>query len=253
MGLSASQARFLQLTARRSNVEYQAQQIAFERLQLSNSLSQITNIYEDKTTNRKMVFNFNDGTGSQTVDISYRNYMNYMNSNSATADNQYFLLNTSGKIVVSSEEEMQTMIANTTKTVKTTNDDGTETSTEIEFLTTKNFEIVTEGLDDVDNFQQSIKDGIYYFATLDKEEETFDTKSWETMSGGSITEVYDTTDDAAAEATYKKESDRIQTIDKKLELKLDQLESERSAIQTEIDSVKKVIEDNIEATFNKFS
>ena len=32
MGLSASQARFLQLTGRKSNVEYQAQQINFQLL-----------------------------------------------------------------------------------------------------------------------------------------------------------------------------------------------------------------------------
>ncbi len=37
MGLAASQARFLQLTARRSNIEYQGQQINQERLALANS------------------------------------------------------------------------------------------------------------------------------------------------------------------------------------------------------------------------
>ena len=49
MGLSASQARFLQLTARQSNVEYQAQQISFERLQLANQMSQVSSEYQDKT------------------------------------------------------------------------------------------------------------------------------------------------------------------------------------------------------------
>lgn len=37
MGMAASQARFLQLTARRSNIEYQGQQINQERLALANS------------------------------------------------------------------------------------------------------------------------------------------------------------------------------------------------------------------------
>ena len=38
-----------------------------------------------------------------------------------------------------------------------------------------------------------------------------------------------------------------------LELELDQLETEREAIQTEIESVSKVIDDNIEKSFNTFS
>ena len=62
MGLSASQARFLQLTARRSNVEYQAQQINQERLMLSEKLSQASNKYNDLTNNRTLTFNYNDGT-----------------------------------------------------------------------------------------------------------------------------------------------------------------------------------------------
>ena len=37
MGLAASQARFLQLTARRSNIEYQGQQINQQRLALANA------------------------------------------------------------------------------------------------------------------------------------------------------------------------------------------------------------------------
>ena len=37
MGMASSQARFLQLTARKSNIEYQGQQINQQRLSLANS------------------------------------------------------------------------------------------------------------------------------------------------------------------------------------------------------------------------
>ena len=37
MGMAASQARFLQLTARRTNIEYQGQQINQSRLALANA------------------------------------------------------------------------------------------------------------------------------------------------------------------------------------------------------------------------
>ena len=71
MGLSASQARFLQLTARRGDLEYEAQQINFQRLQLSNKLADASAKYQDQTANRKMVFNFNNGAQMQKVDLSY--------------------------------------------------------------------------------------------------------------------------------------------------------------------------------------
>ena len=79
MGLSASQARFLQLTARRSDIEYEAQQINFQRLQLADKLSDASRKYQDATTNRKMVFSYNTGSEIQKVDVTYANYKNYMN------------------------------------------------------------------------------------------------------------------------------------------------------------------------------
>lgn len=44
----------------------------------------------------------------------------------------------------------------------------------------------------------------------------------------------------------------IQNEDKQLELRLRELETEQNAISTEMDSVKKVIEDNVDKTFNIF-
>ena len=78
MGLSASQARFLQLTARKSNVEYQAQRINFERLQLSDKAARASEEYNDKMSNRKLTFSYNSGEGTQSVDITYSNYKNYI-------------------------------------------------------------------------------------------------------------------------------------------------------------------------------
>ena len=47
-------------------------------------------------------------------------------------------------------------------------------------------------------------------------------------------------------------TEKIQQQDKMLELKLRQLDTEQKALQTEMDSVKKVIEKNIESTFKTF-
>ena len=271
MGLSASQARFLELTARRSNVEYQAQQINFQRLQLADKLSAASSEYQEKTSNRKMVFSFNNGAGTTSVDVTYQNYKNYMNQQMeglSTSQDKIFLVSSSGnKIVVASKEERDQMIEKYTTYSNTTTatDENGNTTTEGASATTplvnRQFTesdfLIVDNLDDTDLFQQSIQDGIYYFATRALNTETneyvFKTESWDTIGGGAIGEEYDKSDDAEAEAEYKAKNDKYQSMDKKLELELNQLETERSAIQTEIDSVSKVIDDNIEKSFNTFS
>ena len=45
----------------------------------------------------------------------------------------------------------------------------------------------------------------------------------------------------------------IQSIDKALDLQLRRLDSQREAIQTELDSVKKVVTKNIQSTFKTFA
>ena len=103
MGLSASQARFLQLTARRGDIEYEAQRINFERLQLASNLSDASNKYEEATTNRQLTFSFNTGSEVQEVVLSYANYRNYMNQQLEglqTTQSKYYLVSQSGKIVV---------------------------------------------------------------------------------------------------------------------------------------------------------
>lgn len=56
-----------------------------------------------------------------------------------------------------------------------------------------------------------------------------------------------------AEAKYEKDLKDIDKKDKQYDLTLSKLETERNALTTEYDSVKKVIEDNIDRTFGIFS
>lgn len=75
MGMSASQARFLSLTARKNNVEFQGQQINQQRTTLSNEsasyYSELCNMtvptppsVDDYT---KVSYSFNDGALTNTV------------------------------------------------------------------------------------------------------------------------------------------------------------------------------------------
>lgn len=63
----------------------------------------------------------------------------------------------------------------------------------------------------------------------------------------------DSTAAKKAEAEYEHKLKQINKKDEQFDLDLSKLETERSALTTEYDSVKKVIEDNIERTFGIFS
>ena len=58
---------------------------------------------------------------------------------------------------------------------------------------------------------------------------------------------------AKAEAEYEHAMKQIDKKDKQFDMDLNRLETERTALTTEYDSVKKVIQDNIERTFGIFS
>ena len=73
MGLAASQARFLGLTARKSNVEYQGQQINQQRTALSNEIMGLYNEYDKlKVPTPPSVQNFQKTV--YTIDDTPENY-----------------------------------------------------------------------------------------------------------------------------------------------------------------------------------
>ncbi len=129
MGLSASQARFLQLTARKNDIEYQTQQITQERLSLAQQLTQVSNEYNDAISNKKLVFSYADSTVHQ-IDVNYTNYKNFMNQQDEklqSSQKQVFLVSTSGKIVVNSVEDMEDMIEKNTEYIKKDSVEGSGT------------------------------------------------------------------------------------------------------------------------------
>ncbi len=74
--------------------------------------------------------------------------------------------------------------------------------------------------------------------------------SWDAASN--ITDQYYEDDDAEAKAKYDRLSKQVESQDKKLQLDLDNIETQRDAVKTEKDSVKDVISNNVENTFNTF-
>ena len=91
--------------------------------------------------------------------------------------------------------------------------------------------------------------------TDDKGKTTLNTTSPSSDSalGYTSTTTIDKAALAKAEAKYEHDMKQIDKKDKQYDLSLSKLETERNALKTEYDSVKKVIEDNVDRTFGIFS
>lgn len=89
---------------------------------------------------------------------------------------------------------------------------------------------------------------ISYYSAVDKEfvKTTLDDDE-------SITEKEDKAKIKLAEQVYNTSMDRIEREDKMFDLQLNKLESEHSALQTEYESVAKVISKNVEKSFSTFN
>ena len=325
MGMASSQARFLQLTARLNNTEFQGQQINQQRTLLSNESSQAYNSLlgmtvptpPSKTDYTKTVYSFTQGAYNYTIDAVYPNpdnstyTINYLKTgnligltNSGTSatirrgtnaesdvagDPVEWLANGSQLYEVNAnfvhngktgEELFQQMFNNTTGIEMSdyyvyfaTDAEGTES---YRFIAKEDIEAINvsatgTGLADI--WAQGTINASEQLTT-DNGQVIFDTSGRMTsvvIEGQEYVLTSDTvTDDAAYEDAYNQyEYEKyqynqyvaevnakisiIQLQDKKLELQLEQLDTERTTITTEIEAVQKVLTDNIDRTYKVFN
>ena len=103
--------------------------------------------------------------------------------------------------------------------------------------------------------QDCLRNGKYMiqkgYNNIDENQFVWEDVSWDAVPA--ITDHYYTEDDDMAKVKYDRMQNEIQSQDKKLELELDNIETQRKAVTTEMDSVEKVIQDNIEKTFKTFA
>lgn len=103
----------------------------------------------------------------------------------------------------------------------------------------------SSSIDDSSYLQNAVKNGGAYLYELQKD------GSWCLAStSGTDSVVNEVADDATAkkaEAKYKSETAKIEYKEKQIDLRITNLDTERSAITTQMDSVKKIIDKNIEA------
>jgi hypothetical protein len=313
MGMSASQARLLTLTARLSDLELQAQTISNDKIRLSMQSEQASMDYSDALNKSKLTVS----SGSTTVDATAYNLTSY-NAVSST-DKQRFIEDAEGRVLVtttvgkaydnalnaaktrqagytdknayldatvgyhnedsaklagvtydanklavgentwSGVEDFMNSLGYTSDNTKTTGtpkyDKGALT-----YYTNVMNQIAQNGynapgddnMKNSDWLYQEFANGNLHLYTDEDGNKTWENVSW-SSGDASLNTKTDDTMTAKAEADYQAKMAQIQTKDKKFDLELQQIDTQHSAIQTEIDSVKKVIDKNIERSFKIFS
>ena len=241
MGLSASQSRVLTLTARLSDLELKAQAIQHQKIRLSEQSTAASKKYMDALDAQKLKFNYYSTgsvdatienitkTGEYRITDKFGSYYRYTDgTDTAMKDGQGNLLPAGwylvggDKIPTSKGKPGDCFLPNSTKEI-------TSTSFLLEQLQMANL----------------------FIQKLDVDTGKYEDYSY--MSSAIFTTEDDDTGVAQAEAEYEYAMSEIQSKDKRLDLDLDNINTEHSAIDTEMDSVKKVVEDNVGRTFKVFS
>lgn len=99
MGLAASQARFLAITARKANCEFQSMQIAQDKLSVTRDLAEISQDYQNAINETTLVWDY-DGTGENMFNLSYGLLMTPTAMNNF---NPYLITTRTGSVVLNGQ------------------------------------------------------------------------------------------------------------------------------------------------------
>ncbi len=294
MGLAASQGRYLCLTARMSDLIYEGQQIAQQRLNLASETKEVADKYNDAMNNRIMQANIMNKEG--VIEAQQLTYDILVNKDPFSGLGMR-IVDLDGNVVVPKQAYTLEVISKDEegkdKTEKfqsaaqfiTTymTDLDADTANEMgswdldklyqyytehysqENLTlnlTSNIDVSIKNDNEHFLFDENVSDPKYLHEMLTSgqwllqqanpsSDTGWDSTEWQGSSN--ISEVYDTSDDAAAEAEYENAMTDIQKRDKVLELRLEQVQTEESAVEKEVDSIKQVISKNVEDSFGTFA
>lgn len=274
MGLAASQARLLLLTAKNDALELQAQNVEQQRLLLAQEQETIAQEYSDKTTNTIYTTRVteNGETQQQTTTLA------------SLAKSQpgvtFIIADANGNVIASATANGETDIGDTITgaydmeyrimTGKSLTEVD-ETNPIIRELTANSAENALQTMLANGSLQLWVQDtsadantkslshivnesGVIESVEGDQvvgESKFYVRKSLETLS--TTASRYYTEDDAAAQAAYNTAMAKVNTLDTRLENKLNQIETQKKAVEQEMESVDSIIQSNIERTFQYFS
>lgn len=246
MGLSSSQGRMLSLTARLSNLEYQAQSISNQKIRLADQSQAISKNYLDALDAKKLKA-YNSQTNSYN-DLTV-NSLYALNANGGT---QRVLVDATGKVVCPDSYKSQTIGA------INANGEADNFSATVD---AKGYAAANPN--DAKNFNSTewlydqLSKGNLFLVEYNRDGGAEGTGAWEEISwssgDSSLATVADESEVAKAEADYETAMAEIQSKDKRFDLQLETIDTEHNAVQQEMDSVNKVMDKNIERTFKIFS
>ena len=257
MGMSASQARYLQLTARKSDLEFQAQQICQKRLSLAERTQQIATKYSNQINDRHLYYNApytlqtgidEDGNVSTLVNFgessaSQKRLDYYDITNGINDPNQpglgYRIVNSEGKIVVPAIPEGA-------------NPDDYVVDASIVPNMSDSESAYRNACDYLEDKLRNAEWTLQKRNTNDNVDTGFDWVDTDFYTDSFIDDLLYEDNDSAAEAEYTRDTETIQSQDKALEMRLNQITTEQKAIETEMESVKNVIKKNVESSFKTF-
>ena len=241
MGISSNQARFLTLTSRQIDLEYRVQQICQRRLRLASELERVASEYNNKISNRSM-YTFNT-TNAGISELSVEGIKNIKDANGNTF-----------QLVAKSGNAYKEVIWDTNK-LKYGETPITMTSLGL-----------SAGAGEAAALEAAIRAGVVSIATKEDiytqeaymvtkangdELGKYEIRDWRTLS--QLADELYKGDNAEAETTYEKVTAEINAQDKKLQLEQTAIEIEYKAVTTEKDAVKKILDQNAQASFKYFS
>ena len=240
MGLAASQARLLLLTARKSDLEYRAQQITNSIMILAQQTEEVARQYSVKISNQTVIYQGADK--DQTV-----------KKLSASTFNDNFEGEFTLKVYNPKEDKYEIWSPQYETGWVRAEDGKTITQDEYDKLTDEQKAEYTQSqqafiTNDANGPEllEGLNNGTYIIVNAKGEEVDLN-------SSNCFVSTYYTDDDKAAEAEYNTKTASIQVKEKRLQNDLNQVQTQQSACDTEIDSVKKIMDKNIERTFKVFS
>lgn len=314
MGLAASQARLLLLTAKNDALELQAQKIENERLILAQEQETIAQEYTDKTSNTISTCRVTNPDGTTTQETMTLTSLAKANQGKAIV-----IANADGEPIIKAkadwgeakdskdaasaewetqysvmigdefvdvdfnknlEEQAKALIDGNPKAGEEGHNAGLANMTVSKVTSLlKYFKNTKEQFDKNGSgtvLQNGIANGGYQVWVQDTSEtanpdstsltagEVKDVGGTKVLNDGyyvrktpesmnSVTSRYYTEDDAAAQAAYDTAMAKVNALDTRLENKLNQVETQKKAVEQEMESVDSIIQSNIERTFQYFS
>ena len=246
MGLSSSQARLLNLTARMHQIEYKAARLEAMKLQMANESRRVYEDYLDALDKTKIQKKTINADGSLTyVDIA--SYDDFINAGYALV--VHGTNDAKGYTVCTTKAQLDTAVSQIYK-------DQNGNALDISGVTTgAKFKTLLQNLINSGDVTIVVgtKSGTGYTFPDGTDINKFSDAETSISTNTGLQEVTDEIELKKAEAKYEADMKRIDLKDRKYDTDLAALESERNAIKQEMETLKTVSKDNVERTFKLFS